>query len=258
MPYVTNEGIRIHYEVDGDGPPLVLQHGFTQKVKSWEMAGYVDALKPLYRLIRVDARGHGDSDKLHDPAAYTLSRHVSDIVAVLDVLNLRTAHFWGYSMGGWIGFGMAKYAPQRVDALMIGGAQPYERTLRVSRPDGSDPQAFLKDLFGRLGVNPLDALPPERRAELLANDFLALAAAQQDRPSLEDILPTLKMPSFLYVGEADGIFPQVKACVKQMTNVTFVSFPGFDHADAFYRADAVLTPITEFLQAQQERMKAVV
>ena len=59
MPYVTNEGIRIHYEVDGDGPPLVLQHGFTQKVKSWEMAGYVDALKPLYRLIRVDARGHG-------------------------------------------------------------------------------------------------------------------------------------------------------------------------------------------------------
>ena len=75
---------------------------------------------------------------------------------------------------------------------------------------------------------------------------------------LEDILPTLKMPSFLYVGEADGILPQVKACVKQMTNVTFVSFPGFDHADAFYRADAVLTPITEFLQAQQERMKAVV
>ena len=152
MPYVTNEGIRIHYEIDGDGPPLVLQHGFTQKVKSWEMAGYVDALKPHYRLIRVDARGHGDSDKPHDPTAYTLYRHVNDVVAVLDVLNLRTAHFWGYSMGGWIGFGMAKYAPRRVDALMIGGAQPYERTLRVSRPDGSDPQAFLKDLFGRLGV----------------------------------------------------------------------------------------------------------
>ena len=68
----------------------------------------------------------------------------------------------------------------------------------------------------------------------------------------------MKMPCFLYVGEADGIFPQVETCVKQMTNVTFVSFPGFDHADAFYRAAAVLPPITEFLHAQQERMKAVV
>jgi pimeloyl-ACP methyl ester carboxylesterase len=113
-------------------------------------------------------------------------------------------------------------------------------------------------LFGRLGVNPLDALPPERRAELLANDFLALAAAQQDRASLEDVLPTMRMPCFLYVGEADGIFPKVEACAKQMPDVTFVSFPGFDHADAFYRADVVLTPITEFLRTQRERMKAPV
>ena len=78
MPYVTNEDIRIHYEMDGNGPPLVLQHGFTGKVKSWELAGYVDALKLRYRLIRVDARGHGDSGKPHDPAAYTLSAHTSD------------------------------------------------------------------------------------------------------------------------------------------------------------------------------------
>jgi pimeloyl-ACP methyl ester carboxylesterase len=93
MPYATNKDIRIHYEVDGSGPPLVLQHGFTQKVKSWELAGYVDALRRQYRLIRVDARGHGDSDKPHDTAAYTLSAHSSDVVAVLDALNLPSAHF---------------------------------------------------------------------------------------------------------------------------------------------------------------------
>jgi pimeloyl-ACP methyl ester carboxylesterase len=255
MPYVTSEGIRIHYEMDGNGPPLVLQHGFTQKVKSWELAGYVDALKLRYRLIRVDARGHGDSDKPHDPAAYTLSAYTSDVVAVLDVLNLPTVHFWGYSMGGWIAFGMAKYAPQRIAALVIGGAQPYGRTLRAPRPDGSDPQAFLHDLFGRLGVNPLDALPPERRAELMANDFLALAGAQQDRSSLEGILPTMKMPCCLYVGEADGVLQQVQACAKEIPNVTFLSFPGFNHADAFYRSDVVLPPILEFLGAHTERAK---
>jgi pimeloyl-ACP methyl ester carboxylesterase len=60
----------------------------------------------------------------HDPAAYELPLHVGDIVAVLDALNLRRAPFWGYSMGGWIGFGMAKYAPERVQALIIGGQHP--------------------------------------------------------------------------------------------------------------------------------------
>jgi pimeloyl-ACP methyl ester carboxylesterase len=253
MPYVTNEGIRIHYQIDGNGPPLVLQHGFTQKARSWELAGYVDALKPRYRLIRVDARGHGDSDKPYDPGAYTLSAHANDVVAVLDVLDLRTAHFWGYSMGGWIGFGMAKYAPQRLAALVIGGAQPYGRTLRASRPDGSDPQAFLQDLFGRLGVNPFDALPPDRRAELMANDFRALAGAQQDRPSLAGVLPTMKMPCCLYVGEADGILQQVATCSKEIPNATFMSFSELNHADAFYRSDVVLPPILAFLGAHTQR-----
>jgi len=257
MPYATNEGIRIHYEVDGDGPPLVLQHGFTGKVKNWELAGYVDALKSHFRLIRVDARGHGESDKPHETAAYTLSAHANDVVAVLDALDLRTAHFWGYSMGGWIGFGMAKYAPHRVAALVIGGSHPYGRTLRASRPDGSDPQAFIQDLFGRLGVQALDALPSNRRAELLANDFLALAAAQQDRPSLQDILPTMHMPCCLYVGAADGMLKQVEACVKQIPNATFVSFPRFDHADAFYRSDVVLPPILHFLVAHTQRAQLV-
>jgi len=93
MPYVTSDGIRIHYEVEGDGPPLVLQHGFGQNASSWRLAGYVDALKPQYRLILVDARGHGESDKPYDPTAYTLPRHVGDVVAVLDALNLPAAHF---------------------------------------------------------------------------------------------------------------------------------------------------------------------
>ncbi len=100
MPYVTSKGIRIHYEVEGDGPPLVLLHGFAWKAKNWYWAGYVDALKPYNRLILVDARGHGESDKPYDPTAYTLSLHVGDVIAVLDALNLRAAQFWGYSMGG--------------------------------------------------------------------------------------------------------------------------------------------------------------
>lgn len=258
MPYVTSDGIRIHYEVEGDGPPLVLQHGFGQKASSWRLAGYVDALKPQYRLVLVDARGHGESDKPYDPTAYTLSHHVGDVVAVLDALDLPAAHFWGYSMGGWVAFGMAKYAPERVGAMLIGGQHPYGRTLPASaRLDGSDPQAFLEAFLERIGVD-FATLPPERRAEVLANDFRALAAAQQDRPSLEDVLPTMRMPCFLYVGEADGVFPRAQACIKQMPNVTFVSFPGLDHGEAFYRGSVILAEAAKFLQKQRNHLKSAV
>ena len=255
MPYANSQGIRIHYQVDGEGPPLVLQHGFTSSLKSWYMNGYVEALRPDYQLILVDARGHGASDKPHEPAAYALSLRVSDVVAVLDDLHLSTAYFWGYSMGGWIGFGMAKYAPERLHALIIGGADPYERRLPASsRLDGSDPAAFLAALFGRLEVNAA-TFPPARREELFANDFRALAAAQQDRPSLEDMLPTLTMPCLLYASDADPVYPKVHACAQQIPNATFFALHDLDHSAAFRESGLVLPHITKFLQAVSEGVK---
>lgn len=249
MPYAINQGVRVHYRVEGDGPPLLLQHGFTWNLESWSRHGYVEALRSQYRVILVDSRGHGASDKPHDSAAYALSLRVGDVVAVLDALDVPTAHFWGYSMGGWIGFGLAKYAPERIRGLIVGGAHPYERRLAPSaRLDGSDPKAFVETLLGRLGVD-FATLPAEKQAEFFDNDFLALAAAQGDRPSMEDILPTMGMPCFLYSGEADGVLPDLQKCVKLMPNAAFVSFPSLNHPEAFYRADVVLPPAMRFLRS---------
>src|SRR5260370_38821394 len=95
MPYADNGNVRIHYQVEGEGPALVLQHGFTESVTDWYEAGYVEALRPDYRLILIDARGHGASDKPRDPDAYVLNRRVADVVAVLDALDIAKALFWG-------------------------------------------------------------------------------------------------------------------------------------------------------------------
>jgi len=80
MPYANNHSVRIHYQVEGEGSPLVLQHGFTSSLQNWYAYGYVAALRQNYQLILIDARGHGQSDKPYDPQAYALQNRVEDVL----------------------------------------------------------------------------------------------------------------------------------------------------------------------------------
>ena len=72
MPYANNQEVRIHYRVEGDGIPLVLQHGFSDSLESWYEMGYVEPLKHDYRLILIDARGHG---AVKNKPAFRLTSH---------------------------------------------------------------------------------------------------------------------------------------------------------------------------------------
>jgi len=189
LSYAVNNGVRIHYEIVGSGPPLILQHGFTQSAKDGYRAGYVEALKPHYQLILVDARGHGESDEPHDAAAYTLSSRVNDIVAVMDSIGILRADYWGYSMGGWIGFGMAM--ERRHDFGQSSSEDNIPMGADASwSPGWRDAREFITSFLKRIGVD-FDALRVEDKEQLLANDCRALAAAQQDRASLEAFLPAM-------------------------------------------------------------------
>ena len=92
MPYANNDGVCIHYQVEGEGPPLVLQHGFTSSLQSWYTSGYVAALQPDYQLILIDVRGYGQSDKPYDPNTDAMQNRDEDILAELDALQDETAH----------------------------------------------------------------------------------------------------------------------------------------------------------------------
>jgi pimeloyl-ACP methyl ester carboxylesterase len=100
MPFTARSGIRIHYEVTGTGPPLLLLHGQLGSGHAWRLAGYVDDLETDWRLITIDARGHGRSDKPTDPNAYHVSSMVADAIAVLDDLTIPSVVAFGWSMGG--------------------------------------------------------------------------------------------------------------------------------------------------------------
>ena len=202
-------------------------------------------LKQDYTVILIDARGHGASGKPHDTESYAMEKRVGDILAVLRELEVSRAHFFGYSMGGWIGFGMARYAPERLNALIIGGAQPGPRSR-----EGSPlllPHLMRQGAAAIPGTwdAPLSQALVDR---LLANDIEAIRACRADDPGYEDILPIMNMPCLLFAGDADAVYPKIKAAVAQMPNATFFSLPGLVHAETLFRSDLVLPYVTEFLR----------
>ncbi len=244
MPYADNRGMQVHYKVEGDGPALVLQHGFTQSVEDWYECGYVNALKYAYKLVIIDARGHGESYKPHDPAAYTLEARVGDVVAVLDTISIEKADFWGYSMGSWIGYGMAEHTPERLGRLIIGGQHPYASTQERYRnvvQEGHD--KFVTALEQTFGV-----LPPGYKARLYKGDLNAWLALNGGREGIEHVLSRLPGPCCIYCGDADPLFDGAKQAALATPGVTFVPLPGLNHGEAFFQSDRVLPAVTEFLQ----------
>ena len=256
MSYADNNGVKIHYQVEGEGPPIVLQHGFSGSLQSWYDSGYVETLKRDHTLILADTRGHGKSDMPHNPEEYAMELKVADVTAIMDDLGLERAVYMGYSLGGRTGYGVAKHAPERFDAIIIGGMHPYGR----AGTDGSvnkrieflhgGMESYVAQIEEQSG--PMDT---DRRTRMLENDAQALIASSielRDFQGIEEVLPTMTMPCLLYVGEADFLYEGVKECVKHMPNATFVSFPGLDHGQTSRSSNLVLPHVTEFLSKVRE------
>ena len=121
MAYVVSRGQRIHYDLRGTGPLVILQHGFLSSGESWEKRGFVSPLSDKYRVACVDSLGHGLSDKPSDVSLYRSEQRSRDLVAVMDDLDCERAHLVGYSMGGWMSVAVARFYPERLASLSIGG-----------------------------------------------------------------------------------------------------------------------------------------
>ena len=117
MPKIDRDGVKIHYEVHGDGPPLILTHGYSSTSAMWQ--GQVAALSKHHRLILWDMRGHGQSDYPEDPKAYSEALTVGDIAALLDQVGAKQAIVGGLSLGGYMSLAFYRAHPERVSALLI-------------------------------------------------------------------------------------------------------------------------------------------
>ena len=257
MPDVQNKGVKISYRClppSEAGPgagdiPLLLLHGFMQRSEDWAASGYVDRLNIRRQIILVDARGHGLSDKPHVVDDYRMELLVSDLAAVLDELDVPLVDLVGYSFGAWVGFGMAKFAPQRLRSLVMGGMHPYVRDpgpldRRIDRFTST------RDALAA-GGHHADLVPDHVRAQFAENDIgalIALTTAIRDSEGFEGALDSLEAPGLVYAGEDDPAHPQAQRCAEAHANLEFLSLPGLGHMDAWHRSDVVLPHITRFLE----------
>ncbi len=254
MPIARSaDGASIHFEVVGDGPAVVLQHGFSQSLEHWHVEGYVDALRTSYRLILIDARGHGASEKPYDPAAYVMERRVEDAEAVLDTVSESSAHYVGYSMGGHIGFGVAKYKPERLSSLVIGGMHPFPRDheAMTARAEMLRERGAVESFVAQLESVSGERMPEPRRALYLANDAEALAAstlATRDDGRLGDDPDQRQIETLIYCGSLDPNHDLARRGAAEMPRAEFVSIDGLNHLQTFERSEVAIPYLLDFLE----------
>ena len=237
MLFVNNNGIRISYRIDGQGPPIVLVHGGFGYKEMWLQMEVVDTLRNRYKLISIDLRGHGENDKPHDPNAYSMTSFVSDILAVLDDLDIIRTNYWGYSMGGWIGFGMVQYASERLISLICGGAQAHDEWteswksgwLKLFEQGDEAVLTSIKRTLANSKEPEVDNIQKFWLSSIMNMDLNAIKAlmSHDEKLSLDKYLPNLKIPYLLYGGETDrGSWIGYEDRFTNLENCTLVSIPG--------------------------------
>jgi pimeloyl-ACP methyl ester carboxylesterase len=119
--FFDSAGVKIHYAVRGEGDPVILIHGLYSSARvNWDSPGVSARLEKHFRVIALDCRGHGESDKPTDANAYGINM-VEDVVRLMDHLEIQRACVAGYSMGGSIALKLAATYPERLNRLVLCG-----------------------------------------------------------------------------------------------------------------------------------------
>ena len=250
MPYANNHGVRIYYEVEGQGPPVVLAHGmgFGSNLNAWRSTGYTDALRNDFQLILFDFRGHGRSDKPNEASAS--SDPADDVVAVLDSLEIIKAHYLGYSMGAAAGFRQAVRHADRFLSFILGGMTPgpwpeemvkaVNISAELNKLRRTDPEAYFLEMEQLTG----HPLTPEEKSELLARDEGAGSETLTPRHERSELTPRelagILVPCVLYCGSLDPFYAGAQESVQYMPRGVFISLDGLNHITAFSRSDVVV------------------
>ena len=207
MPTLERDGVKLHYEVHGSGPTLLLTHGYSSSSLMWK--GQVEPFSKSHQLVIWDMRGHGKSDYPADQAAYSEAATVADMAALLDAVGAEAAVVGGLSLGGYMSLAFHARHPERVKALLIIDTGPGYR--KDEAREGWNQNAIRtaerweRDGLRREGPSsPEASLSQHRSADGLAK--AARGMLTQRDATVIDSLPTIAVPSLVVVGADDTPF----------------------------------------------------
>lgn len=262
MPSVVNHGTRIHYEVSGTGPPIVLGHSFLCSGAMW--APQVAALSGQRTLVNVDLRGHGESGSVEGP--FEFEDLVEDALAVLDALGMQRVLWAGLSIGGMVALRAALTAPDRVSGLVLldtdaGAETPWRRF----------EYQVMTGLAGVVGTGPLlpriarkffcqhtrqtrPELVEEWKARFGLVPFATIrhtADVLTGRAAILDRLGAVEVPALVVVGEFDAATPPPRArrIAHALCDASLTVIENAGHLSTLEQPEAVNAALAAFLQA---------
>ncbi len=229
MPHFEFDGVRIAYLDEGEGEPILLIHGFaSNKQVNWQYPGWVDLLvKDGRRVIALDNRGHGDSQKFYDPAAYGAPVMAEDARRLLDHLGIERTDVMGYSMGARISAFLTLNHPGRVKRAVFSGLG-YGMISGVGDPE---PIASALEAERIQDVTDRSGRAFRAFAEQTGSDRRALAAcmrSSRQKISEEDV-SRIERPVLVAVGTKDDIAGSPQKLAALIPHADVLDIPGRDH-----------------------------
>ena len=216
-----------------DAPVVVIVHGFASNVRdNWVLTGWVRELtRAGYRVLALDQRGHGNSDKPHEPDAYAIRTLVGDVETVMDTYLVEEAFYVGYSLGARVGWEVVRDLPQRIDRAVLGGVPdgiPLERLdldqVRAYADDGTP----VTDQATQNYIALTERVP--------GNDLRSLVALAEGMRRTRTVDPdpanAPTRPILFATGSEDAIIAGSRTLAEAAPDGTFFEIPGRHHFNA--------------------------
>ena len=248
MATLDRSGVGIHYQDSGQGPAILLTHGYSATSQMW--ARQVEVFSSDYRVVTWDLRGHGQSDSPEAMSEYSEGAAVEDMEEILRSCQVERAVIGGLSLGGYLSLAFHLVHPERVRALMLFDTGPGYKNpkARDAWNRGAERMAreFEKRGLAALGQSAEVQVSTHRSAEGLARAGHGMLV-QFDSRVIES-LESIRVPTLVVVGQQDEPFlAATDYMAAKIPNATKVVIPDASHAVNIDQPEAFERAVRSFL-----------
>jgi pimeloyl-ACP methyl ester carboxylesterase len=257
MPTLDRDRVKVHYEIHGEGPVILLSHGYSATSEMWR--GQIPALSRRHKLIVWDMRGHGQTDYPEDPSEYSEEKTVADMAALLDAVGTDSAIVGGLSLGGYMSLAFHLAHPERVRALLVidtgpgfKGDEARERwnkhAVEIANRFEAEGLSYVRSLSKEMAMSShrsADGLIRAGRGMLTQRNAQVIAS-----------LPNIKVPALVIVGANDAPFLNAADYMTaKIPNATKLVIPDAGHAVNLDQPEIFNQAVLRFLESVGESVE---